>query len=315
MKEVQRWSTNDFSPERRLRLWRDAVHESLVEMDLRPTGDQPLFESSIEACTLGSVAPHQARGSPQRVRRGQAEIARGDKNAYYLLSQPAKAWSIKHAGWDQIVLPGESVLVDSREPYEFTFAEGLDDLSVEMPVDWLERWLPQPGAIIGRPLQCTSGWGKALRGFKEALVPQTLVDLAVPEVLLEEQLGVLLSLSSEQIPLDGKVDAGLLRSSLLVIREHLSEPDLVAIKVAAACAISLRSLHRLFAKAGKTFAGELMQMRIDEAARMLASRRFNALSISEIARRCGFLDASHFARQFRRHHGVGPRQFRAGSLP
>jgi AraC family transcriptional regulator, positive regulator of tynA and feaB len=314
MKTLQRWSTHDIAPDRRLRFWRDAIHQSLVEMDLRPTDTAPSFMSSIEACQLASVAPHQARGSAQKVSRGRAEIARGDKNAYYLLSQPNKPWRIQHAGRDHAVQPGESVLVDSREPYKFTFGEGLDDLSVEMPIDWVERWLPQPGALLGRPLQCDTGWGKALRGFKEALVPQNLVALSLPETLLEDQLGVLLSLASEPVDRLAEISNEPLQQCLEVMHERLADPELMAIDIAKACSMSVRSLHRRFAAADKTLAGVLMHMRIDEAARMLTSRRLSALNIAEIARRCGFLDPSHFARQFRQQRGLGPREFRVRAL-
>lgn len=313
MKTLQRWSTHDIAPDRRLRFWRDAIHQSLVEMDLRPTDTTPSFVSSIEACQLASIAPHQARGSAQKVTRGRAEISRGGKNAYYLLSQPCKPWGVKHAGGDHAVQPGESVLVDSREPYEFTFADGLDDLSVEMPIHWVERWLPQPGALLGRPLQCNTGWGRALRGFKEALVPQSLVELSLPDILLEEQLGVLLSLASEPVNGMARATSKPLQQCIDVMHERLADPELVAAGIAKSCAMSVRSLHRVFASANKTFASVLMHMRVDEAARMLASSRFSVLNIAEVARRCGFLDPSHFARQFRQQQGVGPREFRSGA--
>lgn len=313
MKMMQRWSTDDIAPDRRLSFWRNAVHESVVEMDLRPTDNSPAFVSSIEACPLAAIVPHQARGSAQKVSRGSAEIARGRKNAYYLLSQPQRAWSIRHAGQEHFVEPGESVLVDSREPYDFLFAQGLDDLSIEMPIEWLERWLPQPSSILGRPLQCSNGWGKALRGFKEALIPERLVALSVPDTLLEDQLGVLLSLASEQNELAVSAKNDLLRQCLSSMRERLADPELVALTVAQANAISVRSLHRVFAAADQTFSAVLMHLRVDEAARMLASRRFHTLTIAEVSRRCGFLDPSHFARQFRLKRGVGPRAFRAAA--
>lgn len=313
MRVVQRWSTNDIAPDQRLRFWRDAVHQSLVEMDLKPNDRSPAFESSIEACQLASLAPHQAKGSAQTVRRGRTEIARGSKNAYYLLSQPLMAWRIRHVGRDEIVSPGESVLIDSREPYEFVFAKGLDDLSVEMPIDWVERWLPHPGDLLGKPLQCESGWGRALRGFKEALVPKSLATLSMQESLLEEQFGVLLSLAAEPAETKPGLSNDPLQRCLLAMKEHFGDAELVASLLAHSCAMSVRSLHRAFASAGKTFAGELMRMRVDEAARLLASPRFDGLSIAEVSRRCGFLDPSHFARQFRQQRGLGPREFRGTS--
>ncbi len=310
MRPSQSWSTDNVSPQGRLRFWRDAVHASVVEMDLTPT-DGSAFFSRIELCPLRRIVPHQVQGSPQRVRRDAAEIARGGKNAYYLISQPHRAWRIRHAGHDHHVQPGESVLVDSRIPYEFIFGAGLDDLSVEMPITWVGHWIADPDQLVGRPLQAREGWGLALRGVKEALIPGALAGLALPDELVEDQLGALLALASgSHIPAP-PADPDLYSRCLAALRDRMAEPGLVAAEVARACRVSLRTLHRAFAAEGRTFAGALMQMRIDEAARMLADRRFRHVTIAALARRCGFLDASHFARQFRRLRHQGPREFRA----
>lgn len=310
MRNLRQRSTDEVSPDLRVRYWRDAVHEAVLEMDLLPSLCAD-FHSHIELCSLSNIVPHQAQGSPQKISRNRFEIARSAKNAYFLISQSRHPWRSCHAGQDHLIKPGESVLIDSRIPYAFTFDAGLDDLSVEMPVHWVERWIPQPDRVIGRPLPAADGWGLALRGAKEALVPRQLVGLALPDELVEDQLGALLALASGsqfEIP---QVDQELYDRCLFVTRSSMSKPGLVASEVALACGISLRTLHRIFAAKGRTFAGALMQVRVDEAARMLIDRRFRQLTIAEIGRRCGFLDPSHFARQFRRLTNTGPRKFRA----
>lgn len=212
-----------------------------------------------------------------------------------------------------MIQPGESVLVDSRIPCSFVFEEGFDDLSVELPVPWVERWLPEPGRVVGVPIPAIEGWGLALRGAKEALMPRDLVDQAVPDELIEDQLGALLALATGSRITTPNVDRTLYDRCTAVIDARLSKPGLVASEVAGACDISLRTLHRLFAMNARTFAGVLMQKRIQMAGDMLADRRFHPLTIAEIGRRCGFLDASHFARQFRRVRNMGPREFRSAT--
>ena len=302
-------STDEVAPEQRVRYWRDSVHEAVVEMDLLPSMRSD-FHSEIELCPLSNIVPHQARGSPQKISRNRFEIARGDKNAYYLISQSRLPWRSCHAGHDRLIKPGESVLIDSRIPYSFAFDGGFDDLSVELPVQWVERWLPDPHQVIGRPIEATEGWGLALRGVKEALVPRDLVELGVPDELIEDQLGALLALASGLRPVAPQADCELYARCLSVIRSRMSRPGLVASEVAQACSVSLRTVHRAFAAQGGTFAGMLVKVRVDEATRMLLDQRFRDLTIAEIGRRCGFLDPSHFARQFRRHHKSGPREFR-----
>lgn len=318
MRNLQVRSTDEVPAHQRLRYWRDSVHEAVVEMDLLPSSARHAdFHSHIALCPLTHIVPHQAQGSPQTISRNGSEIARGRKNAYYLISQTRTPWRSQQAGQDHAVQAGESVLIDSRIPYSFSFPMGLDDLSIELPVAWVERWLPEAARVIGRPLPATSGWGLALRGVKEALVPSEIPRLPLPDELIEDQLGVLLSLASAP---PGAMDARLLRPDpalhercLQALRERMAVPGLVAADVAQACGVSLRTLHRAFAAQGHTFAGVLMHTRVEAAARLLQDRRYAHLTIAGIARRCGFIDPSHFARQFRRLRGVEPRRFRASA--
>jgi AraC family transcriptional regulator, positive regulator of tynA and feaB len=314
MRALHYRSTEDVVSDQRVRYWRDSVHQSVVEMDLIPTGQREFF-GRIELCPLKRIVPFQVQGSPQRVSRDPVEIARGDKNAYYLISQPRSPWRVRHAGQDHFVQPGESVLVDSRVPYEFTFGAGLDDLSVEMPIEWLEFWVRDPAKLVGTPIQASAGWGLALRGTKEALVPGVLAGLPLPDELVEDQLGALLALACGSERLPGGVSGDLFERAVEAIRAGLSVPGLVASDIAVECGVSLRSLHRAFAGHRRSFAGMLMQLRIDEATRMLVDRRFGHLTLAEIGRRCGFLDGSHFARQFRRLRQIGPRDFRVSARP
>jgi AraC family transcriptional regulator, positive regulator of tynA and feaB len=305
-------STDEVPAHDRVRYWRDSVHEAVVEMDLMPTIRSDFF-SRIELCPMTNVVPHRAEGSPQKISRGRSEIVRGNKNTYYLISQSRVAWRSQHAGRDEIIHPGESVLIDSRIPYSFEFPQGLDDLSIELPVSWVERWLPDPLLVIGRALPATMGWGLALRGVKEGFAPFELARTSQPDELLEDQLGTVLALASGAHAPESP-DHDLLDRCLQATRDLLVRPGLTATEIAIACGISVRTLHRTFAAAGRTFAGSLMHFRTQEAARMLADRRFRMLPIAEVARRCGFLDPSHFARQFRRVRGVGPCEFRRDAV-
>ena len=314
MRALHYRSTEDVVAQQRVRYWRDSVQQSVVEMDLIPTEPGEFF-GRIELCPLKRIVPFQVQGSPQRVSRNPVEIARGHKNAYYLISQPRSPWRVRHAGQDHFVRPGESVLVDSRIPYEFSFGAGLDDLSVEMPVEWLEFWIRDPATLVGKPIQASAGWGLALRGAKEALVPGALARLALPDELVEDQLGALLALACASEKTCARAGGDLFERGVDAIRARSSAPGLVASDIAEECGVSLRSLHRAFAGQQKTFAGMLMKLRIDEAVRMLMDRRFNHLTIAEIGRRCGFLDGSHFARQFRRLRHIGPSDFRVSARP
>lgn len=77
-------------------------------------------------------------------------------------------------------------------------------------------------------------------------------------------------------------------------------------EVAHRIATSRRQLQRVFEEVGGvSFREFLAQDRADRAARLLAQ----GMPVSEVARRTGYGHASHFARAFKRHHGVTPSQY------
>lgn len=322
MRSLSSWSTHGLPAPQQLRGWRDALHATVLEMDAVPLQRGGFF-GSIERCPLQHIRPHQALGAPQRVSRSAAEIARGQHNAYYLLSQPRLPWRATQAGRSLQLRPGDAVLIDSRLPYDFDFGAGLDDLSIELPIAWVAQWVAAPTRLVARPLRGDAGWGMALRGLKEALVPRALArGSAAQDALIEAQLGGLLSLLGDGDG-DGEGDgdegpqpahcAAFARASA-VLHARCTQPGLSAAQVAQDAGLSLRSLHRAMAAQGSSFLQTLMVLRTDAAAAMLGQPRFRRLSVAEIGRRCGFSDASHFARQFARLRGLTPRAFRAQAL-
>lgn len=92
------------------------------------------------------------------------------------------------------------------------------------------------------------------------------------------------------------------------IERHLRDPDLSPDSLAAAHAISVRTVYRLFSQDGNTFGAVVRQRRLDQARQELAS---SDKTISSIAARWGFADASHLSRSFKYAFGVSPRDYRA----
>lgn len=95
-----------------------------------------------------------------------------------------------------------------------------------------------------------------------------------------------------------------------LMRRRLDEPGLTATALAQALQVSLRTLHRAHAGAGTPVAAVLRRLRMERAAELLGSAALGRLPIAEIGLRCGYADASHFAREFRRAWGVSPAAWR-----
>ncbi len=91
------------------------------------------------------------------------------------------------------------------------------------------------------------------------------------------------------------------------LQAHYPEPVTVALAARAAGVSSSTLVHRLPAETGKTFKQLLLEIRISEAKKRLAT---TALQISDIAENCGFFDQSHFTRELKRAINLTPGQFR-----
>jgi len=75
--------------------------------------------------------------------------------------------------------------------------------------------------------------------------------------------------------------------------------------------VSQRQLERLCKRyLGATPAQYYVQLRLERARRML---RQTDMSVAEVAIACGFVSLSHFAKVYRRHHGLSPREDRKAS--
>jgi AraC-like DNA-binding protein/anti-anti-sigma regulatory factor len=106
--------------------------------------------------------------------------------------------------------------------------------------------------------------------------------------------------------------SALVAEATLVIEARHAEPTLTLADVARDIATSSRQLQRSFAEhAGGAFRDELTAIRMQHAAVLLQT---TDLSVAEVGRRTGYSHASHFARAFRRHHGVLPTALRCASV-
>ncbi|WP_052810533.1 helix-turn-helix domain-containing protein [Variovorax paradoxus] len=94
------------------------------------------------------------------------------------------------------------------------------------------------------------------------------------------------------------------------IEAHLGDAELSVDAIAKELGISKRLTHRLFEMQRTQYGTYLKNRRLERAKEELSNRRLDHLSVSEIAYRNGFGDASHFSRCFRSHFGTPPGAYR-----
>lgn len=109
---------------------------------------------------------------------------------------------------------------------------------------------------------------------------------------------------------DNRARQGRIDRVLNWIEEHLAE-DLRVEHAAAVAHVTPSAFGRFFRReVGKSFTEYVNDARCGWAALQLTQNRE---PIAHIAQSCGFSTLSHFGEQFRRRHGMAPREFRAGA--
>lgn len=99
------------------------------------------------------------------------------------------------------------------------------------------------------------------------------------------------------------------RAAVEYIKHNLSDPSLTAERIAEALFISRRRLYQLFDD-GDGVSGRIRQLRIDRARELLSDPAHAVRGVGEISRQCGFANAAHFSRTFRKVVGETPREYR-----
>lgn len=94
------------------------------------------------------------------------------------------------------------------------------------------------------------------------------------------------------------------------IETSCANPNLTPADISGHLGISVRQLYRLFEDDGDTICRFLHRTRLKHAATQLSMHERTG-SITDIAYACGFNDAAHFSKSFRRQFGQSPRDYRS----
>lgn len=303
------WSTDDAAPGMGLSYWIEAICEAFLEM--KADGDRERFDASLTKFQFGPIDLNFVDTDPQEVWRTRAAIARSRENFFYLLYMHDGHMGVTQRGREAIIAPGHCLLVDSREPYRFSLPDRNRCLSVQIPQHWLRTWLPHPEDATVILLAEHSRWGATLASALGNLRADAMADIALPFGVVADQIGAMLALAA------GTQDANVTRHNaslrgrlLRTITEQSTDPGLDPAHVAAEHGISKRYLHLVMAQGGTSFGAALIEARLNRAKALLEDPRFARTSISDIAWRSGFANASHFARRFRQRFGTAPAAFR-----
>lgn len=312
MQDQEFWTTQGVERGRRIEFWNETLRRSIFE--LRFEAQETSFDAELTQHSVGPLRLSRVVISTgHTVTRSSAAIARSAITRFNLnYVERGTLYAAQH-GRECTLNGGDFVLLDSREQYSVASSDGTRHVSLHFPVEWLLRWLPNPEDCVGRPIRRGMPWSAALaaslveaHSFADA--PQGMSGLCA------DQLGGAVALAFGPVQSGNSAHCRKLYGRVQETLQELShDPDLQAKDVAAALSISPRYLYKILARENTTYCNQLVRIRLERAAQMLRDRRFDTVSVAEIAWRSGFQDPSHFSKRFRQSYGCPPGAFRHSS--
>jgi AraC family transcriptional activator of tynA and feaB len=303
----ERWSTLHIEAPRRLAFWREATAQAFLSMTPR-LGRLGDFQAVMTHRGLGGIALNEVRAPAHGMARTAQDVARGDGPYLFVNLYAAGGARVRQRGGEAEARPGELLVFDS-EAFELEQPQDMALLSLAIPRAQLQSagWPPQPmratgsasARLLAAQMRELAAWPHDL-GDHEAGCVADLLCGGVRAVLAQHGGS-------------GERSAGhtpALRAAVRrLIEQHHADPAFGAAEAAAELGIALRTLHAWMAREGASFGARLMQHRLERAHAMLCVAPAH-VTVAEVAARCGFVSAAHFARRFRAHYGIAPTQLR-----
>ncbi|MEU7817585.1 helix-turn-helix domain-containing protein [Pseudonocardia sp. NPDC049154] len=290
----------------RLDFWRSTVCDNFVALNVAPTGTG-LVAGRVTAANVADTHLRRISSVPHTFERTERQVRRADEDYLQIALARRGRTLVVQDGREAVIGPGEFVLYDSSRPFTFATSDSFEYSVCLHP----KRDLPLSAAEMASSTAITFDGRRGVG----ALLPPLLssLDRAVGDDLPEAgQAAVARTIGDLFVALvRSRVPAGAQNLHLVRARayidDHLADPDLDPAQVAAACAISLSYLHKVFADADESVAGRIREQRLQGA---WADLRRSDLPIGAVGARWGMPDPAAFSRSFRTRFGLSPREHR-----
>lgn len=289
--------------------------------------DDEIYESDV--AFLGEVGQldieFQKRGAfiPVAQYSGRTELTalrswshiRRKSADHFSIWYPAEGWlTITQYGRTIDLQPGEFAVTYADEPFRIRNRRGegqhCRSYHVFVPSYILYGTFPEIRMFCARRFQADAGQAAVARElfmslFREAERLPPDFEMACAAMAVRASAEAIREAAADELP---RPDAARRRIEhvLRFIDLNLEDPELSAERVAKACGVSVRYLHHLMRRDGKTYRAHVRSMRLERAMRLLMNPQFDRYSITEIAYRLGFKSGNHFSQAFRRRFASTP---------
>jgi AraC-like DNA-binding protein len=300
----------------RLRLLQDAMGRAAVAVEIQHHVGPDEVSVRGAVGSLGRLSILTITTTPLTVRR-TVRLARADPEPSIVVElQLAGRRSVAQYNRRTVLSPGDLVLLDARRPYLSTSSSGNHQHSVRVPRADLALTDHALARVAGLRLGPRNPVANLAAAYLARLIGDNRLaaeaDLDVFEAPTIELIrAVVATQLGAGVPAREPMENTLALRIMDFTRQHLTDPDLSAAKIAAAQNISVRHLYTTLSRSGVVLGEWIRVRRLEGCRRELAGSGVTGRTISAIAHAWGFGDATHFSRTFRQAFGMSPREWRA----
>lgn len=290
--------------QRRAAVWSTAAPSLFPGLSVQPGVAEPAGD--IRCVEMGG-------GSLWTVRSSAAMVAYAPSTAherwFTIMMQLDGATRVHQRNRDCELGSGDLVLLDERFAFRLETSDLGEIAFLRMPREM----------VLGRNPHLEHLTAMRLRGAEAgaSMVGDTLVSAVHTAPFMRERqrsaaMIAMVHLLGAMDPAPSDTALGWrVQAAMAFVELHFATPGLRADDVARDQRISRRRLDQLLQEAlGVSVAGHIATRRLEQAAADLRDPRAAGRNVSEIAFANGFEDAAHFARSFKRRHGLSPLRWR-----
>jgi AraC-like DNA-binding protein len=272
------------------------------------------FHGSIEMWSVGGLELSRFSSSSLSFSKFPVE-SRQSKNTFFtVITQLEGIRSYSQNGGEIILNSGDSTLIDSVFPWSSDGPGSGVRLYLHVPRWVMESQLRTTSIPSARRISGISTLGATLFHLANSLYREAdRLSREEGAAMIDAYFDILSAcVGNQETDRDVNRAGSELYSRIEnFVAEHLAEPTLGPATIAAAAGISVRHLHRLFARTGRTVGDCIRERRLEQCRNDLTDLRLRARTITDIAFDWGFSESAHFSRSFKALFGISPRVFRS----
>ena len=299
---------------RRYEAFREDLCRSFCQLDVEPSAGGEL-DCAVNITQLSSLALGAPSGTSARFARTRELLSDACDDLVLLIATSGRT-QVTQKGETVELAPSQMYLAEMSAKGDATLAGANRFATIRIPRRAMLEVCPRAEDCLSRPLLGNPPLRAVIARYA-ALAAETAAELDPAAQHLAAQhlidlVALLLGTSRDEAELATGRSCSAARFRMIEadIVGHLADSDLTIASTARRQGLGVKTVQRMFERAGKTFTGFVLEQRLKRASQLLATPGHRHKKIAEVAFAAGFGDLSYFNRAFRKSFGMTPSEWR-----